>query len=186
MGLISKAKGVASKAKGVVSNLFSDDAVELIVVTDNDKVCAGGIVAGRIVAVFKKPPAAAARLMLEFYGNERTRCKWTETFYSQDNRLQSTTTSTGQDRDHSTDEAHRFFDYNSLPGKADGGGDGGAEYASYISCEGTSSHPVVSVEWVLADHLADCAPGSYEYPFSFRLPADLASSLCEHKHDGPP
>lgn len=40
--------------------------------------------------------------------------------------------------------------------------------------------PVLSLEWVLADltQSGGGAPGSYEYPFSFRLPVDLPSSLC--------
>ena len=48
-----------------------------------------------------------------------------------------------------------------------------------------SCQPVMSIQFVLADFSnAGGEPDSYEYPFSFRLPDDLHSTLCDRRPTG--
>ena len=136
---------------GILSNIFSDGNT-LLIVTDHTSVCAGGVVTGRVHALFKKPPPPSTRIMLEFYGDEVTRCKWTETTYHE------STAVTGEEDNSGT---------------------------TTTTYNASSTHPMVSIEWVLAE-LSELTPGCYVYPFSFTLPADLSSSLCENGHSGPP
>jgi hypothetical protein len=51
---------------------------KLVVVTDFDTACAGGVVSGRVYAFLEKPLASSTRLMLEFYGSETSHVQWAE------------------------------------------------------------------------------------------------------------